>query len=340
MAWTDKCNFQFPENWEEWEKTIDRPIINPLGLPEFLDITTTAFGPTRGIEILPKWKMPESIVISVAVVGAFFGKRQNPNIPLTVEQICASAEECIHAGASSIHIHVRDDEGRPTSDVTKYHAVLDPLRKKYPNVVLDGCCTRGKTFQEVLKPVEDGLLEITPVNTTGGHSGDLMRIFPPSFLMAETEYIQQQKCKPQIAVYTPGDIDNADRYLIKTGILEKPYYWIVLAGMPGWMPMSNPQAMMTNLISYFERIKEIDPDSIIMVGCCGRASFYLVTAALLLGAHAIRVGMEDTIYRYPHRDDRIKSNAEEFKRSKQLVELLGRRCATADDYRKLVGIKK
>ena len=88
-----------------------------------------------------------------------------------------------------------------------------------------------------------------------------------------------------------------------------------------------------------DRIKEIDPESIIMVCSSGRASSYLATAAVLLGANAIRMGMEDTLWQYPHRNDKIESNAEAFRRGKQLVELLGLECATSDEYRELIGIK-
>lgn len=339
MAWTDKCNFKFPETWEEWEKTIQKPVLNPYGLPEITEGTITEYGPTRGIEVQPRWEVPRKIVVSSTITGGFYSKRQNPNHPITVDEIRNSAEECIRAGSPTVHIHVRDDAGLPTYDVKRYHAVIDPLKEKYPNVVFDGCCVWGPTHREGLKLVEDGLLEITPVNTTAVYCGDTLVALPPSWLMAKTEYLQRHNCKPQIAVYTTGDIDNANRYLIKTGILEKPYYWIILPNLPGGTPMPNAKAMVNGLEFFMERIKEIDPESIIMVCSSGRAGSYLAAAAVLLGAHAIRMGMEDTIWQYPHRDDRITSNAEAFRRGKQLVELLGLECATSDEYRKLVGIK-
>lgn len=339
MAWTDKCGFKYPETWEEWEKTIEGPIHKRYGLPEILDMTTTEYGPTRGVEIQPRWEIPEKVVISVATTGAFISKRQNPSLPTTVDEIRDSAEECLKAGASSIHFHIRDEKGLPTADIGYYHAIIDPLKAKYPDLVVDAATTQGRTIRESLLPIEQGLAEITPVNVTAAYCGDTLRASSPHWMMAATEYIQRHNCKPQLGVWTTGDIDNANRYLIKTGILEKPYFWEVLPNLPGGFPMPNPKAMMQGLVFFMERIKEIDPDSIIMVCSSVRASCYLMTAGILLGAQAIRIGMEDSVYQYPHRDDRITSNVEEFIRAKQIAELLGRKSATGDDFRRLIGLK-
>ena len=103
--------------------------------------------------------------------------------------------------------------------------------------------------------------------------------------------------------------------------------------------MQNPKAMVEVLMHYTNRIKEIDEDCQIVVCASGRASIYLATFALLLGFH-IRVGMEDTVWRWPHRDDMIKNNLETFKATKQLVELLGRELIEPAEYRKLLGMTK
>ncbi|MFC1937355.1 3-keto-5-aminohexanoate cleavage protein [Chloroflexota bacterium] len=340
MAWTEKCGFKYPETWEEWDQLVQGPIHFRYGLPEIVDLTVTEFGPTRGVEVQPKWELPEKLVIISAVTGSFLSRRQNPNIPYTAEEIRRDAEECLQAGSPSVHIHARDEKGLPSPDIKLYHEIMDPLKEKYPDHVIDACCSQGKTHREGLAPVEEGLLEIAPVNVTAVYCGDTLRASPPSWIMAKTEYIQRRGAKPLVAVYDTGDIDSVNRYLIKTGILEKPYYWGIVPAIPGCTPMPNPKAMMQVLLFYFERIKEIDPDSIINVCGCGRASSYLTTAAILLGTHSVRVGMEDSIYKYPDKNDRITSNVEEFNRTKQIAQLLGREIATGDDYRRLIGLIK
>jgi 3-keto-5-aminohexanoate cleavage enzyme len=160
---------------------------------------------------------------------------------------------------------------------------------------------------------------------------------PPSTMIAQAQVMQDMGCKPQIAVYDLGDIDVAERYLVKSKVLKKPYYWDILFNLPGGTPLRNARAAAQALVFAVERILEIDEDCLIAVKQSGRASLYLATLALVLGLH-VRVGMEDTIYRYPHRDELISSNGETVKETAAIARLLGRRPATADEYRALMRI--
>jgi 3-keto-5-aminohexanoate cleavage enzyme len=183
------------------------------------------------------------------------------------------------------------------------------------------------------------LVDQTPLNTAATYSGDTVLVKPPHVMIEKTRICQELGVKPQIAVYSDGDIDNADRYLIKTGLLEKPYYWIVLPALPGGSPMQNPKAMVEVLMHYVNRIKEIDEGSQIVVCAAGRASSYLVTLAILLGLH-IRIGMEDTVWMWPHRNEKIRNNVEHFKMFKQLIELMGREIMEPNEFRKMMGMRK
>lgn len=86
-------------------------------------------------------------------------------------------------------------------------------------------------------------------------------------------------------------------------------------------------------------MKGIDENCLITTYSAGRASIYVATLALLMGLH-VGVGMEDTIWRYPHKDDLLPSDSEVTRDICQIVRLLGRRVATADEYRKLMGLSK
>jgi uncharacterized protein (DUF849 family) len=137
-------------------------------------------------------------------------------------------------------------------------------------------------------------------------------------------------------------VELAYRLLIKPGIVRKPYAWQILVNVPSlgtrmhdWMP--HPRAMAETLLTMVHRIREIDPDSFILVCQSGRASIYLSTYAMLLGLH-VRIGTEDTMWRYPHRDDIITSNQDVVRDHVALAHLLGRRPATGDEYRALIGL--
>jgi 3-keto-5-aminohexanoate cleavage enzyme len=142
-----------------------------------------------------------------------------------------------------------------------------------------------------------------------------------------------------ISIHETGSISNAKRFLIDTRIVQKPYLWGILPALPGLLYMDSCHSMIESLSLVVNRIKEIDENSIIMVCNAGRASIYLVVLSLLMGLH-VRVGMEDTIWKYPHKDDRMRSNAESVRTACEVAKILGRRVATGDEYRKLIGIKK
>lgn len=107
-------------NWEQVQKWVARTGLKtnwkPFGMPEMLDPFTSRFAE---IEPMPKWNIPQKVFIASAITGAFFSRKINPHQPITVEEIRASATECIEAGAQSIHIHVRDDHGFNQNDSSR-----------------------------------------------------------------------------------------------------------------------------------------------------------------------------------------------------------------------------
>ena len=70
----------------------------------------------------------------------------------------------------------------------------------------------------------------------------------------------------------------------------------------------------------------------------GRATLYLTTLATMLGVH-IRVGTEDTGWKYPHRSERFAGNLEIFEAARDIARRLGREPATAADYRAMLGMQ-
>ena len=86
------------------------------------------------------------------------------------------------------------------------------------------------------------------------------------------------------------------------------------------------------------QIRKIEPDAQILVCAAGRATMYMTTLATILGLH-IRVGTEDTQYKYPNSDETFKSNIEMFRAAKDIAALHGRRPATANEMRQSLGLK-
>ncbi len=334
MSAKDAVNWDLIEQFKKTEEFKTHWI--PYGLPEIVDPFKSVYG---DIEVFPKWNVPDKVVISQTINGAFYSKRANPNQPVTPEEIIQSAKECAVLNPTTVHVHVRDKDGYNVLDPELFHRCIDPVAKEHPMPVFDGCMVpfAAGEWDKMVSVLSDRLLEVTPINTVAAYCGDTLFAKPPHVMIEKTRLCQELGVKPQIAIYSDGDIDNANRYLIKTGLLEKPYFWILLLTLPGGSPMYNPRSMVTTLMHHLEKIRDIDPESIIMVCASGRASTYLATLAMMLGLH-IRVGMEDTIWRWPHKDDLIVNNAECFSQYKQLAALLGREVATGNEYRAMLGL--
>ena len=129
------------------------------------------------------------------------------------------------------------------------------------------------------------------------------------------------------------------RWLIDTRIAKRPYYFRLALGNPGWAYIEDSGTMFECTSFMVRELKKIDPHCAIMIDMAGRAGLFLVAAALTLGLIVARVGMEDALYMYPHSDEIIKDNVSVVKRAVAMTEALGRKVATADDYRTLIGIK-
>ena len=310
----------------------------PWGTPEIVDPKTSAFA---DIDPMPRWNMPLKAAISATMNGAFFSRRANPAIPITPQEIIASAEECIAAGAKIIHVHVRDDKGYNVLDVELFRRVIEPLRERHPHVAFDGCLVavnddESKAMEEMLQA---RLLDAVPINTTSILLADNLFSKSPHTIIRKAQLAMETGAKPQIAVYSDGDVDNARRFLIDSGLLEPPYFWLILPALPGCSPMYSPNSMISGLTRYVqESIREIGEGCIISVCAAGRASTYLATLALLMGLH-VRVGMEDTVYTWPHQDQLLPSNAHHFRLVRGIAKSLGRELMSSEEYFEMLGTK-
>lgn len=326
---TDRVHWDHVKKWVSREGLITK--WKAYGMPEALDPFASRF---VDVAPMPRWDIPQKIMISTAITGAFYSKRTNPHQPITPAEIRASAEECILAGAPNIHIHVRDDDGFNVLDIDRFREVIAPLRAKYPQVTFDGCLVAvNQAESDAMQPaIDTGLFDALPVNTTAICCGDSMFFKAPHVVIEKARLVEAAGLKPLIAVYDDGDIDNARRFLVESGVVSRPLSWLILPALPGCSPMHNPQQMVDGLMRMVRAIRDIDPTSFITVCAAGRPSVYLATLAVLLGLH-VRVGMEDTVWKYPHSEELLQSNVQVFQQIRAIASALGREVMTPAEYR-------
>jgi 3-keto-5-aminohexanoate cleavage enzyme len=321
-------------NWEKVNKLVQKEgattYWRPYGIPAVMSAGRSMIS---GAEQMPRWKTPPKAAISVAINGAFFTKNENPNQCQTAEEIIASAKECIDAGAQIIHIHVRDERGFNVLSSEIFGKVLDELRKNNAGVALDACLVAVDEVEakEMERVLERRLVSAVPINTTALILGDNLFVKPPHTIIEKTRQVLAAGMTPQLAVYTDGDVDNARRILIDSGVVKVPLTWLLLAGLPGCTPMYSPESMIHGLVRQVDLIRQVDSEANIIVCAGGRASLHLATLGLLMGLH-VRVGMEDTIWKWPHRDEIIERNVDVFRITRTIAESLGRELMSSQEF--------
>lgn len=295
-------------------------------------------------DVQPAWDVPKKIAINVAVSGRFNDEHGASGAhPVSIESYIDEASRVIEAGACGVHIDftwVTDDKGRRLDrdlpSVEAYGLVLEPLHKRFgkdfvPNLNV----LNGTSFEQCVEPAKRGLAEVAPC--APGH--------PDAFMIPAVKALEEFGVKPELCPHSTGEIELAKRKLIDTGILQKPYNWLLLYGLPfnigrtlvSGVSVNNATDMSQHLFMMVDQIRRIDPDSVITVCAAGRATLYMTTLATMMGLH-LRVGVEDTPWKYPNSNETLSGNLEMFNMAKDMAALLGRTTGDANYYRSLVGI--
>ena len=83
-----------------------------------------------------KRDMSTPAIITVAITGSQPTKAQNPAVPIHPAEQVESTHQAYEAGASLVHIHVRDDEGKSSSDIERFREVQAGIRKHCPGMII------------------------------------------------------------------------------------------------------------------------------------------------------------------------------------------------------------
>ena len=200
--------------------------------------------------------LKNKVIITAAVTGAWPKKENNPNVPMTPQEIADDVYACWKAGAAVAHLHMRDDEGNGTMDTAKFEETVNLIHTKYPDC--------------------DIVLNLT---TSGDiHADDEIRV------------AHVKKLKPEIEAFDPGMIGNA-AYYIKKGVLKTPVHFQFCMGCANGIAGS-----MKNLIFMKETADELVGKGNYTWSCfgVGHSAMEMLYGAVALGGN-IRVGMEDNV---------------------------------------------
>ena len=265
-------------------------------------------------------------IITVAPVGAETTRDDNPNLPLSPEEIVEDVVAAWEAGASIAHLHVRDEEGAPTQDPEVFRTVVAGIRKRSDIIIQVSCGgSVGMSAEERAGPLSIDP-EMATLTTGTVNFGAEVFSNPYPLVVEFARMMKERNVRPEIEIFDSGMLATA-HILLKKGLVEMPLHFDFVLGVPGGM-----QATAKNLVYLMEGLPE---GATWTVAGIGRHELPMATMALAMGGH-VRVGFEDNVF---YEKGRVaKSNAELVARIARLANELGRGVATPDEARRTLGL--
>jgi 3-keto-5-aminohexanoate cleavage enzyme len=269
----------------------------------------------------------DPVVLTVAVTGADVFRENNPNIPYTTAEIADSSIEAARAGATVVHLHVREDDGTPSGRPELFKDVIDRIRAG--SDLLTMVSTGGAndmTIEERTTGLEASP-DISGVESGSMNFGDETFITPPPAGRGIIQRATDAGIALEVEAFDVGHVVSAVRWL-EEGILPQPLRINLVFGVPGGIDAS-PQALEAML-------HPLPSDAFWTVTCIGRHHQRMLGLALLHGAPGIRTGLEDVAYL--RKGVLAPSNAALVENAVNLTRTLGREVATQEQTPELLRI--
>jgi 3-keto-5-aminohexanoate cleavage enzyme len=224
-------------------------------------------------------------ILTAALTGPIATKADNPALPTSPDEIAVQARESWEAGASVVHVHLRDEDGRPTANLDTAHRVVELIKEACPALV------QLSTGVGLTVPFEDRerIIEARPematLNVCSMSFGTGEFRNPPDGVRRLAARMQELGVKAELELYDSGHLEAA-LALREEGLLAEPLQFSLVLGVRGGMA-ATPE----NLVGLVHRLPD---DASWQVIAIGRNNLNMTAIGLAMGGNA-RTGMEDTL---------------------------------------------
>jgi uncharacterized protein (DUF849 family) len=289
--------------------------------------------------------------ITCAITGAGDTTSRSDHVPVTPEQIAASAIAAARAGAAVAHIHVRDpDTGAGARDPALFRDVVDRVRAADVDVVInltagmggdlvlggaqsplppDAAGTDMAGAEERLAHVEDlrpeiCTLDMGSMNFAAG--GDYVMVNTPEMLRAMARRVQELGVRPELEVFDTGHLVLVHE-LIAEGLIDDPPLIQLCMGIPYGAP--------DDIGTLMAMVARLPPGTVFSAFAIGRMQLPFAALAPLVGGN-VRVGLEDNLYL---QRGHLATNAELVERAVVLLRAMNVRVLRADEVREKLALR-
>lgn len=273
---------------------------------------------------------PAGTLITVAPTGAEHRKADVPNLPVTLQELLRTAEDCERVGAGMIHVHIRGLAGEPTLDLGRLTETVTALRERTGLVIQLSTGGAVTDAEEDRLRVLDAMPDSASCTMGTVNFGDEVFHNRWPFIVELHGRMAERGIAPEYEIFDLGQLASLRRLLDGHGPPPGGRVHVDLVmGVPGGMP-GDAETLVAAL--------RLLPDgaSFSATGI-GRTTLPVMLASLSAGGH-LRVGMEDTTSYTA--GEKVSDNAQLVARASGLARIAQRPPLAADSVRDLLGIRR
>jgi 3-keto-5-aminohexanoate cleavage enzyme len=289
-------------------------------------------------------RFEDPVIISCSISGAIANRDQCPAIPYTPEEYAAEARRIVDEGGTQIHIHARTPDGTPSFEIEDFRAITEAILAEVDDVIVNySTGAIGIPISKRIEYLRDLRPDVAALNMSSMNYAKYSKrrkdfvfkaVFENSFdtIIEFLTAMRELDIKPEHECFDAGHIANLDP-LIDMGLLSEPLNVSLVIGVNGGIrPNARNVAFMAEQIPGGAE----GPNNWQVIGI-SRDQWRLVGAALALGGN-VRTGLEDNLY-LPD-GEMAKSNGELIAKARQMAEDVGRRVATVEEARTMLGVPR